>query len=321
MSQKTKSEQGPLLPYYWLNGQLKNHQKHGVPLVPTFSQAMDYSVVLIEGLRVNVDSQKRSYGFRMKDYIKRMMTGWKDLELTSPYTLNQIIRGTEEAARANLLFLKQKGKLQNLYIRPKIYHSDPLIKPFYGSKTNIVIEMFPFGNYLPPSGIAATLADYVRTYRYSSYLTKGAGKYVEYGRLRDRTSSEYADVFQLGLGKGGKLFFTEGSTSNVFFVKKGQLLTAALDDFILPGITRDSVIKMARHLGISVKIGEVPLTTILECEEVFVTGTASFITPINRIGRYSLGIGPVTKKLMKFFEEVRNGKVSEFKHWLTPFTL
>lgn len=291
-----------------------------MPCVATFSQTMDYSVLLIEGFRVNV-YKGRCYGFRMKDYIKRMMKGWKSLELSCPYTLSQILKGAEVSIHQNLRFLKKRGQFTNLYVRPKIYHSDPVIKPFYGQTTNVVIEMLPFGDYLPPSGISATLADYVRTHRYSGYATKGAGKYVEYGRLRDSAPSQYADVFQLGLGKGGKLFFTEGTTSNLFFVRNGVLLTSGLDDFILHGITRDSVIKMGKYLGIPVKVGEIPLSTVLECEEMFVTGTASFITPINQLGRYRIGIGPVTKKLMKFFEEVRTGQVKEFQKWLTPFNV
>ena len=161
MAKKIVAQQGQLLPYYWHNGKVKSHFEHNIPVVSTFSQAMDYSVLLIEGFRVNVDKKGRCYGFRLKDYIERMMRGWKELKLRCPYTVNQILQGAEESIRQNLLFLKKQGGLQNLYVRPKIYHSDPVVKPFYGRTTNVVIECFPFGDYLPPSGVSATLADYV----------------------------------------------------------------------------------------------------------------------------------------------------------------
>ena len=280
---------------------------------------MDYSVVLIEGIRVNVDKSGNCYGFRLKDYIRRMQEGWKELKLDCPYSFAKILDGLHRCIEENLIFMKKNGGLRNMYVRPKIFHSDPVVKPFYGCTTNVVIECLPFGNYLPPSGIAVTVGEYVRTHRYSGYTTKGGGKYVEYGRLRDSAPDEYADVLQLGLGKGGKLIFTEGTSSNLFCVRNGVLMTPGVDDFILKGITRDSILKMAKYLKIPTREEEVSLGVLFEAEEIFLSGTASFITPVNRLGRYQLKVGPVTKKLMDFFEKVRLGKIPYFSSWLTKF--
>ncbi len=321
MAQHYKPEQGDLLPFYWLNGELRNSAKVGPSTVPTLSQAMDYSVVLIEGIRINVAKKNICYGFRLGDYIKRMIAGCESLNLKSPFTFAQISSGLHQCIDENLKFLKANGKLTGLYVRPKFFLSDPVLKPYYGNTANVVIECVPFGKYLPSEGIAVTLADFIRTHRYSGYTTKGAGKYVEYGRLRDQSTSDYADVLQLGLGKGGKLIFTEGTSSNLFFVNRGKLLTAGVDDFILNGITRDSVLKMAKHLKIQTYEGEIGLSSILEAEEIFLTGTASFITPVKKIGKYELGVGPITKKMIKYFEKVRNGEVTEFNKWLTKFKI
>ncbi len=317
---KFKAQQGGLLPYYWLSGKLYNHNDNGLPVVPTFSQAMDYSVVLIDGIRVNV-TKKGVFGFRFKDHVKRLLKGWRQMNLQCNLTERQILKGLVDCVEANLKYLKSKRELQSIYVRPKIYHTDPVVKPFYGHQVEVVIECFPFGNYLPSGGISATLADTIRAGRYSHYATKGMGKYPEYGMIRESGAGKYDDVFQLGIGKGGKLIFTEGTTSNLFFVKNGKLFTAGTDDFILHGITRDSVIKMAKFLKIQVVEGEIGLSECLESEEIFVTGTASFIGPVTQLGRYKLGIGTVTRKLSALFEKVREGRVKEFAHWLTKFNV
>ncbi len=137
--------------------------------------------------------------------------------------------------------------------------------------------------------------------------------------LRDSRHGEYDDVLQLGIGHGGKLIFTEGTTNNVFFVDDGVLLTPGKDDFILMGITRDSVLQLAKFTGLKIKEGDIGLSTIVECKEAFVTGTASFITPVTRLGRFEMPVGPVTQKLMKLFAQAREGKIAKFKKWLTPF--
>lgn len=313
-----KAQQGGLLPYYWFDSHICNHDEHGLPTVPTFSQAMDYSVVLIDGIRANV-TKKGVYGFRFKDHVKRMLEGWKQMNLKCDFSDKQVLKGLIDCVEQNFQYLKGKGELQSIYIRPKIYHSDPVVKPFYGRETHVVIECFPFGSYLPAGGISATVADFVRAGRYSHYPVKGMGKYPEYGMIRESANGRYDDVFQLGLGKGGKLIFTEGTTSNLFFVRNGQLLTPGSGDFILNGVTRDSVIQMAKFLKISLREGEVSLSDALESEEIFVTGTASFIGPVTQFGRYKLAIGPVTKKLAALFDKVREGQVKEFAHWLTQF--
>ncbi|MBP9718381.1 aminotransferase class IV [Candidatus Gracilibacteria bacterium] len=281
---------------------------------------MDYSVLLIEGVRVNIVDESHALGFRLNDYVQRMFKGWKQLGLSCPWTPAQVLKGMVQCVQANLEHMKKQKSVQSMYVRPKIFHADALIKPMAGSSTRISIECFPLGNYVSDSGVTATLADYFRAHRYSGYETKGAGKYVEYGMLRDSTNHTYEDVFQLGLGKGGKLIFTEGTTSNLFFVKDGELYTPGMDDFILHGMTRDSVLKMAKVLGIRTHEGEIPLSLALEAEEIFLTGTASFITPVVKLGRYTLPIGPVTKKLSEFFGRVRMGKEKQFSKWLTPFT-
>lgn len=317
---KFKAQQGALLPYYWFNGQLYNSHEDGMPMVPTFSQAMDYSMVVIDGLRVNMKTPTLFYGFRMEEHMKRMLNGWKELGCHTEYSLRKIMDGLYASIQQNLRYMKTHGGGKSLYVRPKIYSADQVIKPKAGREGSVVIECFPLGDYVSSEGLKITVSEYPRTHRYSTYSVKGGGKYVEYGSLRDSREG-FDDVLQLGFGKGGRLIFSEGTTSNVFFVQNNVLYTPTSEDFILEGMTRNTVIDLAKYLKLKVREQEVPLSMIVECDEVFLTGTASFVVPVSSVGNRELGPNPVTQKLMKLFKKVREGHEPKFSHWLTAFEL
>jgi branched-chain amino acid aminotransferase len=115
-------------------------------------------------------------------------------------------------------------------------------------------------------------------------------------------------------------YVSEGSGENIFLVRNGQLQTAPLGNSVLPGITRDSVLKLARDLGIPVVEAGIPREMLYIADEVFFTGTAAEITPIRSVDRISVGdgsVGPITRKLQReFFAIVRGEKPDRFK-WLT----
>jgi branched-chain amino acid aminotransferase len=127
-----------------------------------------------------------------------------------------------------------------------------------------------------------------------------------------------------GIALDANGFVSEGSGENLFVIRNGALLTAPLGNSVLPGITRDSVLALAREMGIPIVEQTIPRELLYIADEVFFTGTAAEITPIRSVDKISVGkgsAGPVTKALQKAFFDVVEGRAKDRFGWLTPVNI
>jgi branched-chain amino acid aminotransferase len=148
-------------------------------------------------------------------------------------------------------------------------------------------------------------------------MAKIAGNYLG-GQLikMEALANGYDEA--IALGPDGMV--SEGSDQNVFVVDGGVLYTPPIDGTLLPGITRSTVIALAEELGIKVVVGGLSREVLYTCDELFVCGTASEITPVRSVDKLPVGdgkVGPITKKLQSLFLDIVNGRVEDTRGWLT----
>jgi branched-chain amino acid aminotransferase len=227
--------------------------------------------------------------------------------------------GMEEAVLETI----RANRLQACYIRPLIYRGyetlgvDPLACP-----VDAAIILWEWGTYLGAraleSGVDVCVTSWTRTAPNTfPALAKSCANYANAALIKmEATVEGYAEG--LSLNAGG--YLAEGSAANLFLVRDGVIHTPPLSASILPGITRDSVITIARDLGYTVREEMLPREMAYIADEVFFTGTAAEITPIRTIDKIAVGAGtrgPVTAALQRAFFGIINGEIPDAHGWLT----
>ena len=235
-----------------------------------------------------------------------------------PYTRQQIVAACVETMRAN--------KMVEAYLRPIVFLGDGALG--LGSLDNpvrVVICVYEWGAYLGDDGLAQGIRAKVSSYTrggLNATMSKGkiCGQYVNSVLAkREAVRAGYSEAILLD----GNGHVAEASGKNIFIVKEGRIKTPPLSSPILAGITRESIIQIARELGFSVEEATFARDELWLADEVFLCGTAAEITPVRevddrRIG--SGGCGPITKRLQSHFFEVVKGKPGEkplHPEWLT----
>jgi branched-chain amino acid aminotransferase len=211
---------------------------------------------------------------------------------------------------------------ENVYIRQLAYKSDEVIGvKLHGLHDDLSICAIPFDKYLDDDT--------------NAHVTVSSWRRVDDNIIpaRGKISGAYAnssfiktDAVRAGFDEAVVLtqegHVSEGSAMNFFMVKDGLLVTPSVTENILEGITRKSVIELAKEeLNMTVVERQVDRTEIYLCEELFMTGTAAQITAVTRVDYRSVGdgkMGPVTSQLYQLFQDVLLGKVQKYKHWVTP---
>jgi branched-chain amino acid aminotransferase len=180
---------------------------------------------------------------------------------------------------------------------------------------------YPWGKYLTQddAGVDVCVSSWTRIAPNTlPALAKSGANYMNSQLIRmEATANGYIEGIALDING----YVSEGSGENIFIVRNGVLQTAPLGNSVLPGITRDSILKIARELGIPVVEAGIPREMLYIADEVFFTGTAAEVTPIRSVDRITVAngaVGPITKTLQReFFAIVRGEKADRFK-WLTP---
>jgi branched-chain amino acid aminotransferase len=193
----------------------------------------------------------------------------------------------------------------------------------FENKVHVAIAVWVWGAYLGEAGIKggirAKVSSYIRAHPNNAMVRgKVTGQYVS-SVLAKREAKDLGFDEAILLDHQG--FVAEGSGENIFIVRNGNLLTPSLAAPILRGVTRDSVIEIARNLGIGVSEHSFHRDTLYVAEEAFFTGTAAEITPIREVDNRPVGEGkpgPITKKLQAAFREAVSGKNPNYASWLTP---
>jgi branched-chain amino acid aminotransferase len=209
------------------------------------------------------------------------------------------------------------------YIRPIIFRGyNQLGVDPQGNPVEVYIANYPWGKYLHASGadgVDVCVSSWTRLAPNTLPAMAKAGANYMNSQLIKMEAIANGYVEGIALDVNG--YVSEGSGENVFVVRNGVLQTSPLGNSVLPGITRDSVVQIARELGIPVVEQGIPREMLYIADEVFFTGTAAEVTPIRSVDKITVGkggIGPVTAEIQReFFAIVRGEKPDRF-HWLTP---
>lgn len=213
-------------------------------------------------------------------------------------------------------FVKQNRPTEPFYIRPLVYTSDLGIAPrIHDVEHDFAVYGLPLGDYLSPHGITCRISSWQRPSDLNLPLRgKITGCYINSSLAKTEAKKSGFDE-AIMLNAQGKV--SEASGMNIFLVREGQLITPGVDQDILEGITRNSVIQVARDMGIAVVERAVDRTELLIADEVFLCGTAARIAPVKQIENYHLPSDrPITEKLQNLLKAIVENREPTYRDWV-----
>jgi len=278
------------------------------------SHVVHYGSAVFEGIRC-YKTPKGSAVFRLGAHTERLFNSAKIYWMELAWTPEQVNGAILETIAAN--------KLEACYVRPVAYRGvgqlgvNPL-----GSPVELAIMVWDWGKYLGKEaleqGVDVCVSSWTRMAPNTlPAMAKSAGNYLNSQLIKvEAVKGGFAE----GIALDAQGFISEGSGENLFAVSKGRLITPPLVSSILPGITRDSVLALAKRLGIPVEEKALPREMLYLADELFFTGTAAEITPIRSVDRQQVGggtRGPLTAALQKAFFDVIECHAPDEHGWLT----
>jgi branched-chain amino acid aminotransferase len=300
----------------WLDGTLVPFAQAQVHIL---THTLHYGVGAFEGIRAYKRPDGKGAIFRLDDHINRLFGSCHICAMDVPYTREQIAAACVETMRAN--------KMTEAYLRPLVFLGDgELGLGSLGNPVRVAVAVYEWGAYLGEEGLRRGIRAKVSSYTrgaLNSTMSKGkiCGQYVNSVLAkREAIKSGYSEAILLD-GSGQ---VAEASGENIFLVRRGKLKTPPLSSAILEGITRDTVIALAREAGLAVEETTFARDEMYLADEVFFTGTAAELTPVREIDDRQIGAGecgPVTRKLQDAYFEAVKGHAGKEKpshpEWLT----
>ena len=282
--------------------------------VHVLAHSMQFGSAVFEGVRCYSTPAGPAI-FRLEDHLQRMLNSCKIYRMELTYGLDELVAATCEVVDRN--------KLDACYIRPMVirgYGSAGMVP--LGAPVETFIPCWPWGTYLGEgaleNGVDACVSSWSRMAPNTTpSMAKIAGNYLG-GQLIKMEA--LANGYGEGIALGPDGMISEGSGQNVFIVQNGVIYTTPSNGTLLPGITRDSIITLARDAGMDVREQLMPRETLYTADEVFLTGTASEVTPVRSVDRITVGqgkAGEVTRLLQRTFLDLVNGKGDDAHGWLT----
>jgi branched-chain amino acid aminotransferase len=295
----------------WLDGDLVRWEDAKVHVL---SHALHYGTGYFEGIRCYALADGRSAIFRLAEHMRRLADSGKILGFPLPYTEAQLSQATLEVIRAN--------QLKECYIRPLAFVGLGELG-LYAPKNpvNVCIAVWPWGAYLGDegirNGIRAKVSSYTRHHvNVMMTKSKSTGNYINSVLAKHEVKKAGYDEAIMLDAEG---YVSEASGENIFMVRDGKIKTTPLTS-ILPGITRDSIITLARDKGYTVLEERFTRDELYTADEAFFTGTAAELTPIREVDDREIGAGrrgPITEDVQVTFFDVIKGKNRKYENWLT----
>ncbi len=295
-------------------------QKQFMPLaeakIGILTHALHYGTACFEGIRGNWNAeQEQLYLFRMKEHYERMRQGCRLLKINLPYSIEELCSITPE-------LVEKSGYREDVYVRPLAYKSSQAVGVrLHDLEDDFFIIVTTLPAYLDTDrGVRCCTSSWRRV---DDTMIPPRGKitgiYVN-SALAKTEANELGFDEAILLNQDGHV--SEGSGENIFIVSGNKLVTPPSSDNILLGITRDTVIQLARNeLGIETIERSIDRSELYLADEAFFTGTAAHVSPILEIDRRPIGdgkVGKVTKKLQQLYFDVIRGKNPKYLHWCTP---
>ncbi|HXS14157.1 MAG TPA: branched-chain amino acid transaminase [Acidobacteriaceae bacterium] len=293
----------------WHNGQLIPWEKAQIHVM---SHVIHYGSSVFEGIRCYTQNGGAGV-FRLPEHMQRLIHSAKIYRMPLPYSLDQLNDAVVELIEAN--------GVTPCYIRPIAFRGygeigvNPLKSP-----VEVYMANFPWGKYVAGQGGADVCISSWNRLAPNTMpsLAKAGANYMNSQLIRME-----ADVngYVEGIALDVNGYLSEGSGENLFLVRNGVLYTTPLANSVLNGITRDSILVLARQLGIPVVEQSLPRELLYICDEAFFTGTAAEVTHLRSVDRILVNdgnMGPITKALHKSFFDIVSGAAPDRYNWLTP---
>jgi branched-chain amino acid aminotransferase len=306
----------PATDLIWFNGKLVPWEKATVHVL---SHALHYGSSVFEGIRAYETPQGVAV-FRLRDHMRRLLDSAKIYRIPLPFSLEQLCAASRDVIAAN-------GLVRGAYIRPVAFrgYGEIGVTPKNEPPTEVAIAAWEWGKYLghesEEAGVDVCVSSWNRVAPNTiPALAKAAGNYLS-SQLIGAEARRLGFAEGIGLSPDGTL--SEGSGENLFLVKDGVLLTPAIAHSVLGGITRDTVIRLARERGIEVREAALPRELLYLADEAFFTGTAAEVTPISSVDRLPVGSGkrgPITEALQRAFFGLFSGQTPDKWGWLDYVT-
>ena len=282
--------------------------------IHVMSHVVNYGSSVFEGIRCYALPSGPAI-FRAKEHIRRLLDSAKIYRIEVNFSRDEIIAGMVDTVVAN--------RVWPCYIRPIILrgYGEVGVNPL-SSPVEVYICNYPWGKYLgtdAEQGVDVCVSSWTRIAPNTlPAMAKCGANYMNSQLIK---MEAFLNGYAEGIALDANGYVSEGSGENLFLVRSGVLLTAPLGNSVLPGITRDSVLRLARDLAIRVVEQELPREMLYIADEAFFTGTAAEITPIRSVDKITVGagtVGAITKKIQKEFYGIVTGETSDRFNWLHP---
>lgn len=296
----------------WRDGQLVNWEDATIHVM---SHVVHYGSSVFEGVRC-YETPSGGAIFRGREHMRRLHDSCKIYRIALNYSIDDLVQGMVDTVTGN--------DLKECYIRPLVVRTGEQMGVYgAGVPVETFIIAWKWGTYLGHDGVTNGVDVRVSSWRRAApdtfpTMAKAGGNYLN-SQLSKMEAKE--DKYAEGIMLDSFGYVSEGSGENLFAIRDGCLYTAPLSAGILQGITRDSVVTIARDLGVPIREQVLPREFLYVADELFFCGTAAEITPIRSVDRIPIGEGkpgPLTQRIQREYLGIAKGRIPDRHGWLTP---
>lgn len=285
-------------------------------VIPIRTHGFSYGTGCFEGIRGYWNEEDQQlYMFRIQEHYERLLRSCKILQISLPYTADQLVEISLELIRRN-------NQREDVYMRPVAYKADQIIGVrLHNLEDRLVITSEPFGNYIDITGLHCGVSSWRRVDDNAiPARAKITGAYVNSAFAKSESMQNGFDE-AIMLTHDGHV--SEGSAENIFLLMNGELVTPAPTENILLGITRDTIMELSRReFGRITRERQIDRTELYVADEIFLCGTGAQIAPVIKVDHRPIGdgtIGPISKALQQLYFDVVRGRIPEYRaQWCTP---
>lgn len=293
----------------WMDGKLVDWDDANIHIL---THTLHYGCGVFEGIRAYPTEQGPAV-FRLTDHIARLFNSAKIFMIDIPYSQEELVSATKEIVRIS--------GLESCYIRPIVYlgYGEMGLNPL-PCPVNVAVACWPWGAYLGDEGMQKGVAMKISSWeRFGANnippAAKGTGMYINSSLAKIEALKAGYDEAIILSPQG---YVSECTGENLFVVKRGKILTPPISAGALEGITQDSIMTMARDMGLEIEFGHVLRSDLYTADEAFLSGTAAEVVPIRSVDDRIVGNGKpgeITRKLMHLYSDVVRGRADRYKDW------
>jgi branched-chain amino acid aminotransferase len=297
----------------FMNGEFIPAEK---AVIPVRTHAFSYGTGCFEGIRGYWnDKDQQVYLFRLREHYERFLHSCKILQIALPYTVEQLVDISIE-------LIKRNDQKRDVYLRPMAYKSDQIIGVrLHNLEDHLIITSEPLGNYIDINGLHCGVSTWRRVDDNAiPARAKITGSYVNSAFAKSEALQNGFDEAIMLTHEG---HVSEGSAENIFLLMNGEFVTPGSTENILLGITRETVIELARReFGRITRERQIDRTELYIADEIFLCGTGAQIAPVIKVDHRPVGdgtIGPISKALQQLYFAVVRGHIPDYRaQWCTP---